>query len=191
MKAKVLIISLILLILLLITACSSVPPQNTIQNFFQALQQQKIEEAAKYVSGNKAPITYESEEQKQIIQSYINKLKCEVISSEVKGNEATIKVKIISPDLLRIATKAMSELLPMAFASAFSDNQSSNEEMNKMALQYFLNSLNDPNVPTTVTETDIKLVKDKGQWLIQPTDDFTNALTGNIGKAFGMMENKK
>lgn len=181
-----------LLIILFATACSSAPsPQDTVQKFFNALQQKNFEEAQSYINGEKSPITYDSEEQKEIIENFLDKINCEILSSEIKGDNATVKVKITAPDLLRIATKAISEMLPLAFATAFSDDPSSQEEMNKMLLQYFVNSLNDPNVPSVVTETTISLTKTENKWLIEPSADFLNALTGNMQEAFGVIEEDK
>jgi len=181
-----------LLVILLATACSSAPPpQDTVQKFFNALQQRNFEEAQNYINGEKSPITYDSEEQKEIIENFLDKIKCEILSSEIKGDKATVKVKITAPDLLRIITKTISEMMPLAFASAFSEDPASQEEMDRMLLQHFINSLNDPNAPSVVTETTISLTKTENKWLIEPSEDFLNALTGNIQKAFGVMEEQK
>jgi len=82
-------------------------------------------------------------------------------------------------------------MMPLAFASAFSEDPASQEEMDRMLLQHFINSLNDPNAPSVVTETTISLTKTENKWLIEPSEDFLNALTGNIQKAFGVMEEQK
>ncbi|MGB4504914.1 MAG: hypothetical protein WBI44_08480 [Syntrophaceticus sp.] len=48
--------------------------------------------------------------------------------------------------------------------------------------QYFENAMSDPDAPTITNEITIKLVKEKGDWLIVPDDDLLNAMISNAGK---------
>ena len=41
------------------------------------------------------------------------------------------------------------------------------------------------------SEVTIKLVKERGDWLIVPDDDLLNAMTGNAGKLAEMFEDEE
>lgn len=99
------------------------------------------------------------------------------------GNNATVKAKVTSLDLPRIYAKTVGDLMPSLLASAIS-NKKDDAAIENQIMQSFLNAMNDPNAPKTTTDVDIKLVKGDKGWLIEPTDDLLNALTGNLNKAF-------
>lgn len=79
----------------------------------------------------------------------------------------------------------MSAALPMAFATAFSEGENSNQEaMDQFVEETLTSLLSDPNVPMTTTTVDIHLQKVEKEWKIQPNDDLANAITGGAMKAF-------
>lgn len=188
-----------MLLLLLFTfstsliACAA-PPDKTVNSFFTSLQKGDIKNATTYLvssTSNKNTFTYNSPEQEKIIQQIFSKLKCEIVSSSVEGNTATVKTKVTAPDLTRITTKMISELLPALFVQALSGDNAQ-QDNDKLFEQYFINSISDPNVSLTTSEIDIKLIKDKNKktWLIQPDDNLSNAMTGNFEKAINSISDQ-
>jgi hypothetical protein len=105
----------------------------------------------------------------------------EILSSSTEKNEAEVKAKVTSIDMVSVVTDVMNKILPLAFASAFDEN-SNDDKIEELTEQYFDNAMSDPDAPTVTNEVTIKLVKEKGGWLIVPDDDLLNALTGNAGK---------
>lgn len=160
-------------------------PDVTVKSFFDALQKQDLVTAKTYVNEADDKFKFDDAEQEKIVKSIFSKLKYEIISSSVEKDTATVKTKVIAPDLVKITTKAMSDILPILFAQALSGNTDS-KASEKMFEQYFANSLADPNVAMTTAEVDIKLIKskDKKSWVIQADDNLLNGITGNLIRAF-------
>lgn len=178
---------LVVLVALSLIACSTnpPPPKKTVVSFFDALQKGDLDRAATHLfseDGSTPEVIPMEKDQEQIIITVFSKLLCEIKSESIEGDQATVKAAVTSLDLVRIVMQTMSELMPMAFAMAFSDNP---DELDTLAEQYMMNSLSDPNAPTTVTNVDIALKKVDNQWLIVPDDALLNSITGNAAKAFG------
>lgn len=182
------IISIMLVMAALVGCSSAPPPSKVVENFFKALQENNYQEIGKYIEGDTDKIgKFNNEDEEKLTKAITSKLKYEIVSTENKGNEATVKVKVTAPDLLKITSKTISELMGIAFATAFSDD-SQQLDMEKLTQQYFLNSVSDPNAPMVTTEVDIKLIKKDNAWYIQANDDLLNAITGNMAKAFGELQ---
>ncbi|MDZ4042313.1 MAG: hypothetical protein U1D96_02320 [Eubacteriales bacterium] len=186
MVKRGLTVILVVLVALSLVACSTTaPPKTTVTGFFNALQCGDLDKAATFVfseDGSTSEVIPMEEGQEDIIIKVFSKLSCELKSETIEGDKAIVKAAVTSLDLVRIAMQTMSELMPMAFAMAFSDNP---DEMDALAEQYIMNSLSDPNAPTTITNVDVTLKKVEKQWLIVPDDALRNSITGNASKAFG------
>ncbi len=188
------LVGALLLSLLLTAGCSSgPPPEKVTRDFFDAMIRSDFETAAKFAGGAniKEDVlkTTEDEQSERLAKSILARITYEVGDKKVEGNKAEVSVKVTAPDLLRITSKAMSELLPMAFAMAFSENQSQ-EKTDALFQQYFENAINDPNAPMTTSDVKVKLEKKDGSWIVKPDDELLNALTGNMTKAFDELDNK-
>lgn len=175
-----------------LTGCSA-KPDATVQNFLDALKQQDVQKASGFVkdeNSKKDEFKYDSPEQEKMIKAIFSKLDYKLDKTTKNGNSATVKAKITSIDLTRVTTKMVSELLPTLMSQALSDEKQDDKKQNDMIVQYMINAINDPNAPKTETDVEIKLVKDKKGWLIVPSEDLTNAMTGNFQKAAEAMSGK-
>lgn len=188
------LVGFLLLALLLTVGCSSgPPPDKVVRDFFDAMIKGDFETAAKLAGG--ADIekdvlkTTKDEQGERLAKSVLARITYEVGDKKVEGDKAEVSVKVTAPDLLRITSKAMSELLPMVFAMAFSEDQSQ-EKSDALFQQYFENAINDPNAPMTTSDVKVKLEKKDGSWIVKPDDELLNALTGNMAKAFGELDKK-
>ncbi|GAW91188.1 DUF4352 domain-containing protein [Calderihabitans maritimus] len=180
-------------VLVVIAGCSAGPtPKQVTNDFLKALQDGDIETAKTFVVSDKNLVEnyFENEEAEKTAKLILSRITYEVGDYSVDGDTAVVNAKITSPDLLRIVGKAIQEMLPMAFAAAFSES-TSQEAVDKMLEQYLENSISDPNAPMTTSQVKINLVKANGTWKIsQDNDDLLNAVTGNIAKAFSMVGNE-
>lgn len=183
--SKSLSIFLIILISISLTGCFGPSPDESVKGYFDALKKQDITAATAYIKDGNENFA-DNQQQEKIIKSIFSKLSYEVISTTKNGDTATVKTKVTAPDLVKITGKAISELMPQLFALAFSNDSNVDAQVNNLMEQYFINSINDPKMPMTTTEVDIKLVKDqeKKSWLIEPNESLANAITGNIISAF-------
>ncbi|NLO88837.1 MAG: DUF4878 domain-containing protein [Clostridia bacterium] len=183
---------MILLVLLINVGCSSgPPPEKVVEDFLNAMIKGKFEKASELCGGTNVEEdvmkTSEDEQGERFARSILSKVTYEIGDKKVEGDKAEVNVKITAPDLLRITGNVMRELLPMAFAMAFSKEQSE-EETNALFEQYFENAINDPNASMTTSEVNFILEKKEGSWVVVPNEELLNALTGNMGKAFAEME---
>lgn len=168
--------------------CSTVPkPTSVVSNFLENVKNNKLDEAKTYIYNENSSedlITFDNDEQEKMITSIFSHISYEnPVETSVEDDKAIVTVKITSPDLVKVATNVMNEMIPMAFANAFADEEDVTD-VEKLTQQRFMNSINATDVPLTTIETKIELKKVDDKWLIVPGDDLTNALTGNLGQAF-------
>lgn len=189
MRKNILFLIFITIILsFALVACSSTtPPKDVVKEFLEALKTSDIEKAGTYLQSKDEAIIEKIKsgdelEQKAVIK-ILSHIDYEILSEQISGEEAKVKASITSLDLLRIVTKTMSELMPIALASAFSDENEKNN-MDSLTEQYLMNAISDPDAPTTTTDVTINLKKIDGKWLIVSDENLLNSLTGNVGKAF-------
>lgn len=185
---KSLSLLIITILLFSLIGCSNnSKPDPTVLGFFDALKKGDTASTAKFVkSDSKGMITYKDGEQEKIAKTVFSKLDYKIESSVIKGDTATVKTKVTSVDLVKITASMVTDLLPTLMAKSLSGEENSEAETEKLLEQYYINSINNPNVAKTTTDVTIKLVKssDKKSWLIDPDDDLLNAITGNLQNAF-------
>ncbi|KEI01521.1 DUF4878 domain-containing protein [Clostridium botulinum] len=174
-----------------LTGCGTKPTKTT-ENFFNALKQQDIETASSLLQNNtsKKQLKYDDAEQEKIVKSVFSKMDYTLGDITETGNTATVKVSITSIDLPKITTKIITDLFPTMMAQAFSQEKVDEKKQDTMVFQSMLNSVNEHNAPKTKTDVTIKLVKGNNGWIIEPTDELLNALTGNFYTAFGELNTK-
>lgn len=183
---------IVLVLLLSAVGCSSThPPDRVVRTFLDTMVKGDFEEAAKLAGGANMQKdvlqTTENKQSEQLARAILARVKYELGDKRVEGEKAIVNVKVTAPDLLRITSKAVGELLPMAFAMAFSQDQSQ-EKTDALFQQYFENAINDPNAPMVTSDVQIKLQKKDGSWVVVPDESFVNAITGNMAKAFAGLE---
>lgn len=191
MRKAVSLVSYFLLMCFFLSGCTR--PVSSVDAFFYALQKGDIEKAAQYLkpndNGDNVPnfdLTDSDPDQINMFKEMFSKLQYETLSSEVEGNTAQVDARVTAVDLARVTTQVMSELIPLAFASAFSEDQD-DSQMEKLAEQYMMNAISDPNSPMVTNRVTLTLEKVDGKWLIVTDDQLEKALVGNLEvlSAFG------
>ncbi|MEM5777677.1 MAG: DUF5105 domain-containing protein [Candidatus Aenigmatarchaeota archaeon] len=189
-KKNSLMILYVLLILLLLTACNSGPsPKDVVNEYLNALKEGNFQKASQYVEevgkdfiSDKINKNQDDEKFGKLI---LSKISYEIGNVKINKNEAWVETKITSIDMPTLVAKTMSQLLPLAFASAFGGNEDQ-QQMDNLANQYIENNINSPDAPKTTTQVNIHLIKTKDGWKIAKdnSDNLANAVTGNLLKAF-------
>ena len=183
---KILQVTLLCLLAISLVGCFGPSPDSVVKDFFSAVKDGDFDAAAKYVKqDNRDEFRDELEsaqdlEDNKSAELLFSKLSWEILSSSTEKNQAKVKAKITSIDIVRVVTDVMNKIMPLAFASAFDEN--ANDKIEELTEQYFISAMSDPNAPTITSEATIKLVKENGDWLVVPDDDLLNAMTGNAGK---------
>jgi len=174
---------IILMIMLLtlsfgVYGCSSKSPSNTVKNYleqvkkgengdFSKLLNQTLDKAKKEKETPKKDAS--SESTKKITDSMKN-LTYTINSEKIDGDSATVNVKVNGPALANFFQKAISN----AFSQAFSGNNGTKEESDKLYENMLLESLND--IKYTERTGDISLTKVDGEWKINNNDSLTKLL---------------
>jgi len=192
LKKYIALLSVILTLALLFAGCLSGPaPRSVVTYFLSAMQAGEFEKAQYYLASKSSSLNNDlaisndefGEEARKKIFSH---LKYDIKSQEISGDTAKVTATITSLDMVRVIGQLFSELMPMAFAAAFSDQSES--DMDAMFEQYMMNAISDPNAPTTINDVVINLKKVDGQWLIEPDEKLANSLTGNLGNALSSFQ---
>ncbi|RCX13505.1 uncharacterized protein DUF4878 [Anaerobacterium chartisolvens] len=189
---KAIILCLLFTLTASLASCTSASgsPDKAVSSFFEAIKEADVNTASKYLSSASDDLTYDDEEQEKIMKKIFNNLDYKIISTEKDGDTATVNVKITSPDLVKIVSEMISELMPKLFEMALSGDENADQNSEELIKQYFDNSLSSPDMPLISSDVEIKLSysKDKKSWLIVPDDSLINAMTGNAAKAFAEMD---
>lgn len=187
--------AVLVLALLFGVGCLSGPsPDKVVRDFFDAMIKGDFVTAAKLagVADIQTDVlkTPKDQQGEQIVKSILARVTYEIGGKKINGNKAEVSVKVTSPDLLRITGQVMTELLPVAFAMAFSQEQSS-QNTEALFEQYFENAIKDPNAPMVTSDITVQLERKNGSWVIKPDDALLNAITGNLAKAFSELNATK
>ncbi len=191
MNRKLMCVFVILLSTVFLVGCSA-PPDQTVSKFLDALKTTNATEMAKYVQKEDTTVLesefkWDTPEDEEMARTLFGKISYEMAKPAISKDTATVSVDVTCLDMPRILSDAISKAFPMAIASAFSDEDDT--QIQAMFEQMLENAIKDPNAPMTTVKTTLNLKKTDGKWLIvfdeKSSNEFLNAITGNLGKAFG------
>lgn len=184
------------LLMSVLTGCSN--PKDTVQEFLTAIQKGDFEKASTFVyAGDKgydfSKLNKKEDgiEGKAVFNALVKNYKFEKPEQVSKeDNKAKVKVKITSVDMAVATTKTIGEIMPMAFASAFSENKKqADKTMEQMMTTTLVKNLSDKDAAMATREVTLNLKKDKdGNYKIVSDENLQEALLANsksIDKMFG------
>ena len=109
--------------------------------------------------------TSEDEEMEKIMLKNLN---YEVISTDVKFNECTVKLNVSNKDLKTVFGNYMTKVFTLAFSQAF--GTMTEEEMNNQLKQYFEEQYDSDSTETITSEITINMKKENGKWTMTCSD---------------------
>ncbi|MFE6136578.1 hypothetical protein [Bacillus sp. NPDC057893] len=170
-------------------------PKDTAKEFLTAIQKGDLEKARTFVESDKefSKLNEKTDDAdgKAMLSAITKNFKFEKIEEvSKKDDKAEVKVKVTSVDLSVAVTKAMGEVMPMAFASAFSENKEQSEkEIEKLMTSTIIKNLSDKEAAMATREVTLNLKKDKdGDYKIVADDNLQELLFANaksLEKMFG------
>ncbi|EJS66555.1 DUF4878 domain-containing protein [Bacillus cereus] len=170
-------------------------PKDTAKEFLTALQKGDVEKARTFVESDKefSKLNEKTDdaEAKEMLSAITKNFKFEKLEEvSKKDDKAEVKVKVTSADLSVAVTKAMGEVMPMAFASAFSeDKEQSEKAIEKTMTSAIVKHLSDKEATMATREVTLNLKKDKdGDYKIVADDNLQEVLFANaksLEKMFG------
>jgi hypothetical protein len=182
-----------------LTACGTAKPSDTVNNFANALKAGDYNKAASFI--DKTSATKDTDfskldkndpnglNGKEIFDALSKKYKFENVKDvSQKDDTAKVSVKVTGLDFGNIIMKTMGQVMPMALASAFSNN-SDQKAMDKLMDSELKTNLNDKNASTVTQNITLDLKKEKdGSWKIESDKSLMETVLPNadeVSKAFG------
>lgn len=196
MKKLLALIMVVGLSIGVLAGCSN--PKDTVQDFLTAIQKGDFEKASTFVENKdngyefgKLNETTDGIDGKAIFSAIAKSYKFEKpVEVSKKNDTAEVKVKITSVDMSVVMTKTIGEIMPVAFANAFSqDKEQSDKAMQQMMASTFIKNLSDKDAAMATREVTLNLKKDKdGNYKIVSDENLTEAMLANaksVDKIFG------
>ncbi|MGG0724121.1 hypothetical protein [Bacillus mycoides] len=170
-------------------------PKDTAEEFLTAIQKGDLEKARTFVESDKefSKLNEKTDDAdgKAMLSAITKSFKFEKLEEvSKKDDKAEVKVKVTSVDLSIAVTKAMGEVMPMAFASAFSeDKEQSEKAIEKTMTSTIIKNLSDKEAAMATREVTLNLKKDTdGDYKIVADDNLQELLFANaksLEKMFG------
>lgn len=152
----------------------------TVDEMFTAIKTGDEEQIKQYIDIEN--VTEENEtteesiaEDQEMEKAMLKNLNYEVVSTDVKINECTMKLNISNKNLKTVFANYISKAFSVAFSQAF--GAMTEEEMDEQLKQYFIEQYNSEDIETVTTEVTINMKKEDGKWNIDSDKDaFINAV---------------
>lgn len=189
MKRAVKIIAAVLAALILtmgLSACGSAKtPEAAVEGLFDALKDQNMVEAAKYVDlesieeliSDKSKI----DDAQKFLKEIGKRLDYEIISSEeVDENTAKVKAKVTSIDMTAVMKNYITKGMQYSLSSVFGSGVATDEENEKYMEELFMECISDESIGTVTNEIDITVQKQDGNWKVNADSTFNDAILGGL-----------
>jgi hypothetical protein len=186
---KIVLFMLLFILVVGIDGCGVKSPSATVKSYleevkkgtngdFVKLLNQTIDQTKGKEESQKEK--FSDETAKKFIDSMKN-LTYTINSEKINGDSATVNVKIKGPDMAEMMTNFLKKAFGNALVQAFSGNQATEEETNKLYDSMLSESLN--NIKNTDRTGDISLTKIDGQWKLNSNDALGKLLL-NLDSSF-------
>ncbi len=152
------------------------PPEKVVASYLDALKNGDLTSAKAYVNEENDEILSETEDESTntLINSILKNLTYEVVSTEVNDSTATVKATIKNIDMKTVMGEVFSELLSLAFSGL--DAEALETKQNEA----FAKALEANKETIKETEVNIQLEKKETGWIIIPTEDLADGITGGL-----------
>lgn len=152
------------------------PPEKVVASYLDALKNGDLTSAKAYVNEENDEILSETEDESTntLINSILKNLTYKVVSTEVKDSTAIVKTTIKNIDMKTVMGEVFSELLSLAFSGL--DAEALETKQNEA----FAKALEANKDTLKETEVTIQLEKKETGWIIIPTEDLADGITGGL-----------
>lgn len=170
------------IILMPMDLCSSSSPNITTNSFFNDIKRANLSSAQLWLVDNDSTLVFNNETNKKVIIKVFSMMKWKIMSTNINGNNAIVKVKVTTPDMREITTEVLTKVMTKVAYMSKSGKDIEESDSEKMAGEYFNQMLSDKKVHMTTSEIDINLIKKNSKWLIKGNEEFKNITRGNVLK---------
>ncbi len=189
MKRAIKIIAAVLAALILtmaFSACGSAKnPEDAVEGLFDALKDQNLIEAAKYVDLESIEDLISDKSKVEDAQAFLKeigkKLDYEIIScEEVEENTAKVRTKVTSIDMAAVMKEYITQGMQYSLSSVFGSGVATDEENQEYMEKLFMECLTKEGIGTVTNEIDVTVVKQDGNWKVKADNTFNDAVLGGI-----------
>ncbi|KAF5060324.1 hypothetical protein [Anaerotignum sp.] len=152
------------------------PPEKVVASYLDALKNGDLTSAKAYVNEENDEILTETEDESTntLINSILKNLTYEIGTIDVKETTATVTTTIKNIDMKTVMGEVLSELLSLAFSGL--DAEALETKQNEA----FAKALETNKDTIKETEVIIQLEKKETGWIIIPTEDLADGITGGL-----------
>lgn len=172
--------------LVVLVGCSQSNPEDTISSCFNDIKNGGFYNINQYFASEENMFDDLTNNNEEILKQAFSKLDYKILESNINGQVATVRTKIISPDIPGIMGMVMTSDLKIDYSGKSRDeiakeiaNQIGNIEKppndNKI-----IQIINSKDIPLTTNEININLKLVNNKWFIVLDSSFIRAITGNF-----------
>lgn len=175
-------IALVLLVLVLVACGGGGRPEDAVNGFFSTLKQADFEKLGSYMedSGNLGKLSEANSEARELMKTMFGQLQTTIGTSDVKGNEAVVDVKLSFVDVqaaMKNLEQEFNDTMKKLMLGATSQNREQLQlEMQKQVLALFKKAMSAPNVTRISEDAKVNLVKIGNAWKLSKDQRFGNQL---------------
>ncbi|EQB87899.1 hypothetical protein J2Z44_001275 [Clostridium punense] len=193
---KVVLFIMLITMTIAVYGCSSKTPSNSVKNYLEEVKKGENADFSKLLNQTLAKAKKDTEKQsegapnestKKFMDSLKN-LTYTINSEKINGDSATVNVKVNGPDMASVLGDFLQKAFTTAFSQAFSGNNATQEETDKLFDTMLVESMN--NMKYTERTGDISLTKTNGEWKINNDDALTKLLV-NLDNSLFNTQNEK
>ncbi len=176
------VVLLVLFVFTLVACGGGSRPEDAVNGFFNTLKNADFEKIETYMEGdsNLTQLKSMKPEAKEMIKAMFGQLQTTLGSSEVKGNEAVVNIKLSFVNVqaaMKNLDQEFKAMLKKLMLGANSQNREKLEqEMQKEILALFKKAMSAPNVARMTEDAKISLVKVGNTWKLSKDQRFGNQL---------------
>ena len=162
-------------------------PMAAAERYFNIIEKGEVDEIARLISDDEEYAPEEDPETLESLQFMVEIFHMVTHSFgqlTTSGTSAVLEAQVTTPDMVWVFSEAISEILPLAFELAMSEEEVTDVQMETMLVQAMMKYLYDPESPRIVTPVSLQLEMKDGLWHVVQTDELFSALIGNFDLAF-------
>lgn len=179
MKNKIKLVILAMVSMLVVTGCSAKSPSKVVEDYFKEIKKGELAELSDYVlkddSQEESETEAEKEESKddpimdEAMNLYFSSIDVKVLSENIEEEKAIVEVEFTGYNLSNI----LLEVLQENFASLFSEEQMTDEEVSKM----YLDKIQNGKIETRKGK--LNLTKVEKEWKLVVDEDYSTLIMGS------------
>ena len=165
-----------------LSACGTLSPQKTVENYMEALKTLDFTTANTYLSNNDEVEEILPEEE-EFCKLMVKNLDYKIISETISEDKtsAVVKLDVTNTNFENFVTEYLKAAISEVITGGLSN--AGNEDLNVELLKSTFEKCESSKVTNTV---ELKLIKNENGWKIETNDEFVDAVFGGVSKAMGL-----